>query len=232
MAGELSDGCVCVHDALLPDCLWLQIDDMDHFGPAWRSFPATDRYDPSWLWLCCVSMALCETAASEAAQSEGVAVRNKEARKVDGKAFFRSARDKLSYEDFSTLLASMKRFNNLEQTRDQTLNAAKKLLGPENKYLQEDFELLLDQDLASEVPATYTQLDGAAVRTYSSGPKEGSIHMSGDREKDVTAWVEVASSSRFPSRTSKFSAFQDFLRLCEISARLFLTENLYLSHLR
>ena len=60
MAGELSDGCVCVHDALLPDCLWLQIDDMDHFGPAWRSFPATDRYDPTRLWLSCVSIALRE----------------------------------------------------------------------------------------------------------------------------------------------------------------------------
>ena len=31
------------------------------------------------------------------------------------------------------------------------------------------------------------------MRTYSSGPKEGSIHMSGDREEDVTAWVEVLS---------------------------------------
>ena len=31
---------------------------MDHFGPAWGSFPATDRYDPTRLWLACVSLAL------------------------------------------------------------------------------------------------------------------------------------------------------------------------------
>ena len=31
---------------------------MDHFGPAWGSFPATDKYDPTRLWLACVSLAL------------------------------------------------------------------------------------------------------------------------------------------------------------------------------
>ena len=31
---------------------------MDHFGPAWGSFPATDRYDPTRLWLACVSLCL------------------------------------------------------------------------------------------------------------------------------------------------------------------------------
>jgi hypothetical protein len=66
------------------------------------------------------------------------AVRCKEAREVDGKTFFRSARDKLSYEDFSTLLASMKRLNNQEQTRDQTLNAAKKLLGLRSRFARKN----------------------------------------------------------------------------------------------
>ena len=36
---------------------------MDHFGPAWPSFPATDRYDPARLWLACVSLALRHGAA-------------------------------------------------------------------------------------------------------------------------------------------------------------------------
>jgi hypothetical protein len=63
--GELSDGCVCQADAMLPGCPFVSIDDMDHFGPAWRSFPATDRYDPSRLWLCCVSMALCDAVVTE-----------------------------------------------------------------------------------------------------------------------------------------------------------------------
>ena len=45
-------------DAILPYCPRVLLDDMDHFGPAWPSFPATDRYDPTRLWLTCVSLAL------------------------------------------------------------------------------------------------------------------------------------------------------------------------------
>jgi len=56
--GEYSDGCVCQADAILPHCPRVLLDDMDHFGPAWPSFPATDRYDPARLWLTCVSIAL------------------------------------------------------------------------------------------------------------------------------------------------------------------------------
>ena len=49
--GEWSDGCVCQADAILAACPYVLIDDMDHFGPAWPSFPATDQYDPTRLWL-------------------------------------------------------------------------------------------------------------------------------------------------------------------------------------
>ena len=42
----------------LPGATRVIIDDMDHFGPAWSSFPATDRYDPARLWLSCVSLVL------------------------------------------------------------------------------------------------------------------------------------------------------------------------------
>jgi len=56
--GEVCDGLVCQCDAVLPNCKRVIIDDMDHFGPAWGSFPATDRYDPTRLWLTCVSLAL------------------------------------------------------------------------------------------------------------------------------------------------------------------------------
>tara|TARA_B110001452_G_scaffold17662_1_gene14356 strand:+ start:198 stop:1637 length:1440 start_codon:yes stop_codon:yes gene_type:complete len=58
--GEWSDGCVCQVDATLPGCRAVFIDDMDHFGPAWRSMPATDTYDPTRLWLTCVSVAIGE----------------------------------------------------------------------------------------------------------------------------------------------------------------------------
>ena len=56
--GAVCDGLVCQADAVLPHCVRVVIDDMDHFGPAWGSFPATDRYDPTRLWLSCISLAL------------------------------------------------------------------------------------------------------------------------------------------------------------------------------
>ena len=56
--GEWCDGCVCQADALLPGCPHVLLDDMDHFGPAWPSFPATDRYDPLRLWLVATCIAL------------------------------------------------------------------------------------------------------------------------------------------------------------------------------
>jgi triacylglycerol lipase len=56
--GEVCDGLVCQGDAVLPNSVRVMIDDMDHFGPAWGTFPATDRYDPARLWLSCVSLAL------------------------------------------------------------------------------------------------------------------------------------------------------------------------------
>ena len=56
--GAVCDGLVCQADAILPHCVRVVIDDMDHFGPAWGSFPATDRYDPTRLWLSCISLAL------------------------------------------------------------------------------------------------------------------------------------------------------------------------------
>ena len=65
--GEWSDGCVCQADATLPGCRAVFIEDMDHFGPAWRSLPATDPYDPARLWLTCASIAMCESSQRESA---------------------------------------------------------------------------------------------------------------------------------------------------------------------
>ena len=55
--GEDCDGLVCQADAVLPHAARVVLDDMDHFGPAWPSFPATDRYDPPRLWRVRASMA-------------------------------------------------------------------------------------------------------------------------------------------------------------------------------
>mmetsp|Transcript_10384 Transcript_10384/g.31943 ORF Transcript_10384/g.31943 Transcript_10384/m.31943 type:complete len:174 (+) Transcript_10384:1734-2255(+) len=62
--GEWSDGCVCQADAILPGCPRILLNDMDHFGPGWPSFPATDRYDPARLWLLATSLALTTPSSS------------------------------------------------------------------------------------------------------------------------------------------------------------------------
>lgn len=64
---------------------------------------------------------------------------------VDGKAFFRQARLKLQHEAFNQFLASIKRLNNQEQTREETLAEARRLFGAENNDLYNDFENLLNR---------------------------------------------------------------------------------------
>jgi len=64
---------------------------------------------------------------------------------VDGKQFFRQARSRLSYEAFNLFLASIKRLNNQQQTREDTLAEAKNIFGTELQDLYKDFELLLNR---------------------------------------------------------------------------------------
>jgi hypothetical protein len=64
---------------------------------------------------------------------------------IDGKAFFRQARGKLSHEAFNQFLASIKRLNNQQQTREETLDEARRLFGPEHQDLYTDFETLLSR---------------------------------------------------------------------------------------
>ncbi|CAK0816136.1 unnamed protein product [Prorocentrum cordatum] len=61
----------------------------------------------------------------------------------DGKQFFRQARSQLSYEAFNLFLSSIKRLNNQQQTREETLDEARKIFGPELSGLYRDFEALL-----------------------------------------------------------------------------------------
>ncbi|CAE6968409.1 unnamed protein product [Symbiodinium natans] len=64
---------------------------------------------------------------------------------VDGKAFFRLARTKLPIEDFNKFLASIKRLNNQQQTREETLREASIIFGPDRSDLFRDFETLLSR---------------------------------------------------------------------------------------
>jgi len=64
---------------------------------------------------------------------------------VDGKLFFRQARSRLSYEAFNMFLASIKRLNNQQQTREETLEEARSIFGAELADLYKDFENLLNR---------------------------------------------------------------------------------------
>lgn len=64
---------------------------------------------------------------------------------VDGKTFFRRARGRLSYEAFNLFLASIKRLNNQQQSREETLEQARRIFGPELSDLYKDFESLLNR---------------------------------------------------------------------------------------
>lgn len=63
---------------------------------------------------------------------------------IDGKAFFRQARGRLSSEAFNQFLSSIKRLNNQQQSREDTLGEARALFGPENNDLYVNFENLLN----------------------------------------------------------------------------------------
>lgn len=69
--------------------------------------------------------------------------------RVDGKEFFRQARNRLSYEQFSSFLANIKELNAHRQTREETLRKADKTFGPENKDLYIAFDGLLSRHLSN-----------------------------------------------------------------------------------
>mmetsp|Transcript_16531 Transcript_16531/g.40923 ORF Transcript_16531/g.40923 Transcript_16531/m.40923 type:complete len:249 (+) Transcript_16531:131-877(+) len=64
---------------------------------------------------------------------------------VDGKQFFRNARARLSYEAFNSFLANIKRLNNHQQTRDETLDEAQRIFGSEHADLYREFVQLLNR---------------------------------------------------------------------------------------
>lgn len=63
----------------------------------------------------------------------------------DGKKFFTDSKSRLSYENFSRLLAYVKQFNDKFIERDQLLNEVSVVFGRENRDLYEDFSILLSR---------------------------------------------------------------------------------------
>ncbi|GMJ02020.1 NAI2-interacting protein 1 [Hibiscus trionum] len=67
--------------------------------------------------------------------------------RVDGKEFFRQARNRLSYEQFAAFLANVKELNSHKQTREETLRKADEIFGPDNRDLYAIFEGLINRNL-------------------------------------------------------------------------------------
>ncbi|KAG2600995.1 uncharacterized protein At4g15545-like [Panicum virgatum] len=68
--------------------------------------------------------------------------------RVDGKQFFRQARNRLSYEQFAAFLANIKELNAQRQSREETLRKADEIFGAENKDLFMSFQGLLSRSLS------------------------------------------------------------------------------------
>ncbi|KAL6313558.1 hypothetical protein AAG906_006923 [Vitis piasezkii] len=66
--------------------------------------------------------------------------------RIDGKEFFRQARSRLSYEQFSAFLANIKELNAQKQSREETLRKAEEIFGTDNKDLYLSFQGLLNRN--------------------------------------------------------------------------------------
>ncbi|KAL3737429.1 hypothetical protein ACJRO7_026229 [Eucalyptus globulus] len=67
--------------------------------------------------------------------------------RIDGKEFFRQARTRLSYEQFSAFLANIKELNAQKQTREETLRKAEEIFGTDSKDLYLSFQGLLNRNV-------------------------------------------------------------------------------------
>ena len=64
-------------------------------------------------------------------------------RPIDGKNFFKEARLRLSYENFSVFLGYVKKLNDKQITRERALLELKDIFGDEHEDLFEDFSALI-----------------------------------------------------------------------------------------
>lgn len=67
---------------------------------------------------------------------------------IDGKAFFKLARERLDYPQFSAFLQNIKDLNLGVRDRDACVRRADDIFGPENADLLRDFQALLSRHLA------------------------------------------------------------------------------------
>lgn len=64
---------------------------------------------------------------------------------TDGRTFFRNARSRLTYEQFNQFLNNIKKLNNNQQSREETLKKAQLVFGESNVDLYEEFKVLISK---------------------------------------------------------------------------------------
>lgn len=100
------------------------------------AFPATRAASPPRLHAYAASAGATGPEASFSGAGAGM---------VDGKQFFRQARSQLSNEAFTEFLTNIKKLNAASQSREQTLEEARRIFGPELHHLYKEFEQLLNR---------------------------------------------------------------------------------------
>lgn len=63
----------------------------------------------------------------------------------DGRSFFRNARSRLTYEQFNQFLSNIKKLNDRQQKREETLKKAQAIFGDANTDLFEEFKVLISK---------------------------------------------------------------------------------------
>ncbi|KAJ3046359.1 hypothetical protein HK097_000938, partial [Rhizophlyctis rosea] len=76
-------------------------------------------------------------------QGQGGGGAGAQAQPIDGREFFKKARGRLSYDEFTTLLWNVKAYNAREQSRHRTLDNLSDLLNDRHRDLYDQFERLL-----------------------------------------------------------------------------------------
>eukprot|EP00658_Telonema_sp_P-2_P052414 TRINITY_DN4060_c0_g1_i4.p1 TRINITY_DN4060_c0_g1~~TRINITY_DN4060_c0_g1_i4.p1 ORF type:complete len:258 (+),score=59.22 TRINITY_DN4060_c0_g1_i4:213-986(+) len=110
--------------AMAPDDLVRQIDNSINSGGAGQSYPMPPPGLPD--------------IGGAASNGDAVA-------QLDGKEFFKRARHRLSFQQFNEFLANIKKLNSHLQNREETLQKASDIFGPENQDLHEAFQALLSR---------------------------------------------------------------------------------------
>eukprot|EP00918_Siedleckia_nematoides_P067970 GHVU01147909.1.p1 GENE.GHVU01147909.1~~GHVU01147909.1.p1 ORF type:complete len:216 (+),score=34.22 GHVU01147909.1:1270-1917(+) len=112
--------------------------------------PATDAYmryarSPDLVAASTNSLPGDRAALSSSHGGGGQSHRRDDSAAIDGKNFFRAARNRLNYEQFNCFLLEIRKMNGRSQSRDETLTHVHNIFTDAHDDLFQDFKKLVDQ---------------------------------------------------------------------------------------